>query len=377
MGGAATRRSVLLPLPFVGIDRVAHIPLWDVRGVVARQILPLALILAGAALGQIKLTPPPQGSSQGSGANSPVSIDPSRDDQSAPDPAADASADPAANAADPGAGGAAGETDPAGQASGPDLLSQYEKSSGGKPRWVSKLLGLLGAGGAPQKQASKAYAAGDYDKASRKYAEAQLDNPESQALAYNMGNAEYRKKKYDEAIKAYKKSLHGDDAGLAASSYYNLGNAHFRKGEFAVQSGKQEGIEDYREAMAMYKKSLEIRPENKDAKRNIEVVQARIKELLEKQKQDDQQQKGNPQKPPEPDEQAKQVLARAMQLVQERRYAEAKTLLEDLLQKNKTAATYQAHVQRIDDVLKILRGEAPTPPQSQDPRASQSGVGVI
>jgi hypothetical protein len=34
-------------------------------------------------------------------------------------------------------------------------------------------------------------------------------------------------------------------------------------------------------------------------------------------------------------------------------------------------------VQRIDDVLKILRGEAPTPPQSQDPRASQPGVGVI
>ena len=211
----------------------------------------------------------------------------------------------------------------------------------------------------------------------QKFAEAQLDNPESQALAYNIGNAEYRKKKYDEAIKAYKKSLHGDDAGLAASSYYNLGNAHFRKGEFAIQSGKQEGIEDYREAMAMYKKSLEIRPDNKDAKRNIEVVQARIKELLEKQKQDNQQQKGDPQKPPEPNEQAKQVLARAMQLVQERRYAEAKALLEDLLQKNKTAATYQSHVQRIDDVLKILRGEAPTPPQSQDPRASQPGVGVI
>lgn len=331
-----------------------------------RLLFAMGLLAAGACWGQIKLTPPPPGSSQGSGSNGPVSIDPARDDQSAPDPAAD-----------PGLGASAGEPDPADPASGPDLLSQYEKSPGGRPRWVSKLLGMLGAGGAPQKQASKAYAAGDYDKASRKYAEAQLDNPESQALAYNMGNSEYRKKKYDEAIKAYKKSLHGDDAGLAASSYYNLGNAHFRKGEFAVQSGKQEGIEDYREAMAMYKKSLEIRPDNKDAKRNIEVVQARIKELLEKQKQDNQQQKGDPQKPPEPDEQAKQVLARAMQLVQERRYAEAKSLLEDLLQKNKTAATYQAHVQRIDDVLKIMRGEAPTPPQNQDPRASQSGVGVI
>jgi tetratricopeptide (TPR) repeat protein len=288
-----------------------------------------------------------------------VSIDPARAPRNAP---ANAAPDPSA--------------DSAGGSPGPDLLSQYEKPSGGKPRWVSKLLGLLGAGGAPNKQAAKAYADGDYDKALQKYAEARLDNPESQALAYNIGNAEYRKKKYDEAIKAYQKSLHGDDAGLAASSYYNLGNAHFRKGEFAVQSGKQEGIEDYREAMAMYKKSLELRPDNKNAKRNIEVVQARIKELLEKQKQDNKQQ-GNPQKPPEPDEQAKAILARAMQLVEERRYAEAKALLQDLIQKNKTAAVYQSHLQRIDDVLKILRGEAPTPPQTQDPRASQPGVGVI
>jgi ATP-dependent Clp protease ATP-binding subunit ClpA len=106
------------------------------------------------------------------------------------------------------------------------------------------------------------------------------------------------------------------------------------------------------------------------------VVQARIKELLERQKQD-QKQQGNPQKPPEPSEEAKRVLARAMQLTQERRYAEAKTLLEDLIQKDRTAAGFQPYVQRLDDVLKILRGETPTPPKSQDPRAAQPGVGVI
>jgi tetratricopeptide (TPR) repeat protein len=324
-----------------------------------------ALFASAAFAAFLAATPAPAQIKIGQPAGSPngaVSIDPARDTANpVPDPSAAAA--PSADAVD--------------QPSAPDLLSQYEKPSGGPSRWLSKLKSLLGAGGAPSKQAGKAYAEGDYDKALQKYAEAQLDNPESQALAYNIGNAEYRKKKYDEAIKAYKKALVGDDAGLAASSYYNLGNAHFRKGEFAVQSGKQEGIEDYREAMAMYKKSLEIRPDNKDAKRNIEVVQARIKELLEKQKQDNKQQQGNPQKPPEPDEKAKEVLARAMQLVQERRYAEAKALLEDLLTKNKTAVTYQSFVQRIDDVLKILRGEAPTPPQTQDPRASQPGVGVI
>jgi tetratricopeptide (TPR) repeat protein len=331
-GGAVGRRGDLLPLPWGFRD-------WDSA---RATIMVLCLMaFASSVSAQIKIGQPGQAS------NGAVSIDPART------PANDSDQTPS------------------------DLLSQYEKPSGGKPRWVSKLLGLLGAGGAPNEQAAKAYAEGDYDKALQKYAEARLDNPESQALAYNIGNAEYRKKKYDEAIKAYQKALHGDDAGLASSSYYNLGNAHFRKGEFSVQSGKQEGIEDYREAMAMYKKSLELRPDNKNAKRNIEVVQARIKELLEKQKQDNQQQQGDPQKPPEPDEQAKAILARAMQLVEERRYAEAKTLLQDLIQKNKTAAVYQSHLQRIDDVLKILRGEAPTPPHTQDPRASQPGVGII
>lgn len=258
----------------------------------------------------------------------------------------------------------------------PDLLSQYEKPAAGKPRWMTKLLGLLGAGGSASDQAAKAYGKGDYDAALQKYSEAQLDHPESQALAFDIGNAQYRKKRFDDAIASYKKALQGSDAGLAAAAYYNLGNSHFRKGEFAIQGGKQEGIEDYREAMANYKKSLEIRPDNKDAKRNIEVVQARIKELLDRQKQD-QKQQGNPQKPPEPSEEAKRVLARALQLVEQRRYAEAKALLEEVIQKDRTAATFQSYVQRIDDVLKILRGEAPTPPAAQDPRAAQPGVGVI
>ncbi len=266
--------------------------------------------------------------------------------------------------------------DDAAPAPAPDLLSQYGKAPAGRPRWLSKLLGLVGAGGTPPRQAAQAYEKGDYDRALQKYAEARLDHPESPALAYDIGNAQYRKKRYDEAIASYQQALKGGDAGLAAKSHYNLGNAHFRKGESAIQAGKQEGIEDYREAMAHYKKSLEIEPSNRDAKRNIEVVQARIKELLDR-KEQDQKRQGDPQKPPEPSEAAKQVLARAMQLAEQRRYAEAKALLEDVIQKDRTAISFQSYVQRLDDVLKILRGEAPSPPQSQDPRASQPGVGVI
>jgi len=64
-------------------------------------------------------------------------------------------------------------------------------------------------------------------------------------------------------------------------------------------------------------------------------------------------------------------------LAAQRRYGEAKALLEEVIQKDKTAVSFQTYVQRLDDVMKIMRGEKPTPPQRQDPRASQPGVGII
>ncbi|MFC1586283.1 tetratricopeptide repeat protein [Fibrobacterota bacterium] len=244
--------------------------------------------------------------------------------------------------------------------------------------WWKRTLRFLGLSPSIVKEGEKAYVKEDYDLALQKFLEARLDRPQSQELAMNIGNAQYKKKKYDQAIEGYKESLIGENTGVAASAYYNMGNAYFRKGEFAVQQGDQQGIQHYRSAMANYKKSLEINPDNPDAKRNIEVVQARIKELLEKQEQQ-QQQDGQQQQqpPPEPSEKAREVLARAMQLVKQRKYEEAKQLLEAIIQEDATAVSFQAHVQRIDDILNILAGRPPEPPAAQDPRSQQQGLGVI
>lgn len=244
-----------------------------------------------------------------------------------------------------------------------------------EPTFLSKVLRSFGLG-SPARQGDRAYHKKDYEGALQKYAEAAPEHPTSPALAYNIGNAEFRQKHYPEAIAAYSKALNGKDAGLAGKAHYNLGNAYFRKGEAALQSGQQDGISDYREALAHYKKSLEINPGNADAKRNVEVTQIRIKELLDRKEQQQKQQPNN-QKPPEPDEKAREALARALQLVQQRRYEDARTVLQDILSTNATAASYKSHLQRLDDVMKILKGEKPTPPAQQDPRAQQGGMGVI
>ncbi len=261
-----------------------------------------------------------------------------------------------------------------------DLLDEVEKESqANQPSFFSRFIKKLGLGGSNFAQGEKAYKEEDYDLALQKFMEEKLDNPESQELNLNIGNVQYKKKKYDEALKSYEQALVGDNSQIAAKAYYNMGNAHFRKGEFAIQSGNQQGIQDYRNAMAHYKKSLEINPDNMEAKQNIEVVQARIKELLEQQKNDNQQQQQNQnqQKQPEPSDRAKEVLARALQLVKERKYEEAKNLLEGIIQEDETAISFQSYVQRIQDTMDIMAGRPVSPPVPQDPRSNQQGLGVI
>ncbi len=275
------------------------------------------------------------------------------------------------------------------QDSGSSAVSQTFQSdaSQSQPGLFSKLLRSFGLQRSPAKRGNRAYHRQDYDQAARDYAEARENPPSPEALqilSYNAGNAEFRQKRYPEAIADYAKALQGKDAGLAARAHYNMGNAFFRKGEAELLSGRQEGLSDYREALAHYKKSLEIAPSNADAKRNMEVTQVRIKELLDRQQQQEKQQQqqqqqqkqSQPQKPAEPDARAKEALARAMQLVQQGLYEEARTVLEDAIRQNPTAASYKEPLQRIDDVIKIQKGQTPAPPVPLDPRAQQHGLGV-
>lgn len=245
--------------------------------------------------------------------------------------------------------------------------------------WWTRALDAVGLAPGPERRAEKAYRAGEYDAALAGYGEALLDHPDAAGLHYNAGAAHYRKRDYDGAVQAFGKALESADGPLRGKIQYNLGNAYFRRGEAALRSGRQEGLSDYREALAHYKKALDARPDHTDTKRNIEVVQARIKELLEQQEQDQQQQQqqqdGEP--PPPPSDHAKEVWARALQLTKQRRYAEAQSLLQSLFQEDATGENYRAHEQRLEDIGKILRGEKPSRPKPGDNRAQAGGVDVI
>ncbi|MCX5693238.1 MAG: tetratricopeptide repeat protein [Candidatus Omnitrophica bacterium] len=139
-------------------------------------------------------------------------------------------------------------------------------------------------------EGNKLYKEGKIDEALSKWRDAQIENPDSDKLHYNIGNGLHEQKKYEDAFKEYEKSLNSKDSELQRKAYYNMGNTHYKMGKLL------EAIEDY-------KKCLDTYPNDEDAKYNIEFVRKKIKENLKK---EDEKQKESQQKENKDKEQQKQ-----------------------------------------------------------------------
>jgi tetratricopeptide (TPR) repeat protein len=262
------------------------------------------------------------------------------------------------------------------------------------PSTLSKTLRAFGLETPPGKRGDKAYHKGDYEEALRQYGKATEETAvPSPLLNRNIGNALYRQKRYPEAADYFERALKGSsgagsgpgtngrsarearkDSSFASSTHHNLGNTFYRKAAAADSSAAEAAIADLREAVAHYKKALQMERGNRDAKQNLEMSNAMLQRLLARQQQQPQQQKQE--KPPEPSARAKEALARALQLVQERRYPEAAKVLDDIMRTDRTAVSFGAHRKRLDDVMKILRGETPADPSPRDPRAAPFSPGA-
>lgn len=133
----------------------------------------------------------------------------------------------------------------------------------------------------------------DYDKALEKYRDGLIDDPESKELHFNLGNGLYKQENYEEAVKEYDKATYSKDILLQSKAYYNMGNCLFRMNKLP-------------ESIQYYKKALELNPKDKDAKYNIEFVQRKIKENLNKQPQNQQQQQQQNQQQQKQDQQKQQ-----------------------------------------------------------------------
>lgn len=122
-----------------------------------------------------------------------------------------------------------------------------------------------------------------YQSAMEKYREVQVKNPDSPPVEYNLATTLYKVDQFQESAAHLKSAVDKSqgDPSLQAKAAYNYGNALYRVGDF-------DG------AIEAYKKALELNPNDKDAKYNLEVIQNK-KSKFDKENQNRQQDKKNDQ----------------------------------------------------------------------------------
>ena len=115
------------------------------------------------------------------------------------------------------------------------------------------------------KNANDLFNSQQYEEALNMYRDAELENPESAEIHYNIGNTLYMQGKYDEAFQEYNKVLSAEKADLHFRSYYNMGNTLYR-------------MEKLPESILSYTQALRVSPDDLDSKYNLEYVRNKLKE---------------------------------------------------------------------------------------------------
>lgn len=162
-----------------------------------------------------------------------------------------------------------------------------------------------------------------YEKAMQSYTEAQIEDPDSLILHYNLGNVLYQQGAYETAIAEFEQVVSADDPVLAALAYYNLGNACFR-------------LKKYDTAIEHYKNALLANPRDEDAKFNLELARRFLKSG--------------------PSERAKELYREVLELVRQRQYGEAWQRTQEALQEEETFVTYGDFIQRVRELATLFAG---------------------
>ena len=104
-------------------------------------------------------------------------------------------------------------------------------------------------------RAEEAYANGEYFKSAQIFKTVEKDDP---VVAYNIANAQYKAKMYDQALRSYIKAKGIDEA----TREYNIGNVYFQK-------------EEFRKAISHYKNALSLRADE-DTAHNLHLAQKKL-----------------------------------------------------------------------------------------------------
>ncbi len=123
-----------------------------------------------------------------------------------------------------------------------------------------------------------------------KYEKAVEKDPDSDVANYNLGTAYYRKGEYEKSIDSFMKSLNTEDREIEAKAIYNMANSKYKMGSLQAERDLNSAIGHYKESLDYYRRAMELDESDRDAKYNHELVEKKVKILLDKMKNQQQDQ---------------------------------------------------------------------------------------
>ncbi len=107
---------------------------------------------------------------------------------------------------------------------------------------------------------NKNYDDGNFTAAEESYRKAAEQGDKTVKSPYNLGNAIYQQKRYDEALKHYESALNlAQSPPQKAKIHYNMGNTYMAQ-------------KDYKKGIDAYKKALRLAPNDPSAQHNLSVA---------------------------------------------------------------------------------------------------------
>ena len=122
-----------------------------------------------------------------------------------------------------------------------------------------------------------------------KYEKAVEKDPDSDVANYNLGTAYYRKGEYEKSFDSFMKSLNTEDREIEAKAIYNMANSKYQMGSLQAGMDLNSAIGHYKESLDYYRRAMELDESDRDAKYNHELVEKKLKILLDKMKNQQQQ----------------------------------------------------------------------------------------
>src|SRR5215510_7736128 len=169
-------------------------------------------------------------------------------------------------------------------------------------------------------QGNALYQSGKYAEAAEQYGSASQMVPDAAEIHFNQGNAAYKQQDYRKAHEHYTQALQTADRTLEGKVKYNLGNVEYQQALQNLQQ-PQAAMPHLRSAMTYYRDSLDVDPQQQDARYNLELSHLLLHKLQQEQQQgqsqdqqqQSQQQDRSPQQTPSPDPQQSQQQSQQQQ----------------------------------------------------------------